>query len=138
MMERRGEYVSNDFLIFCNSHGRHKKLIMWYTPQQNIVTERNNITIMEMTRIMIASKHFPNEYWDEVVATVVYIMNRCVTKSVEKKIHKEALTCMNHSVSHLIFFCCVVYAHAQDELRKKLDNKGDGCIFVGYSDDTKS
>ena len=35
-------------------------------------------------------------------------------------------------------FGCVVYAHATDELRKKLDNKGDECIFVGYFDDTKS
>ena len=114
-MDRRGEYVSNDFLIFCNSHGRHKKFIVRYTPQQNAVLERKNITIMEMTRIMIASKHFPNEYWDEVVATAVYIMNRCVKKCVEKKFPKEALTCMNHNVSHLIFFCCVVYAHAPDE-----------------------
>ena len=137
-MERRGEYVSNEFLIFCNSHARHKKFIVRYTSQQNAIAERKNITIMEMTCIMITSKHFPNEYWDEVVATHVYIMNRCVRKSVEKKFPKETLKCMNHNVSHLKFFGCVVYAYAPDELRKKLDNKGDECIFVGYSNDTKS
>ena len=44
---------------------------------------------------------------------------------------------MNHSVSHLNFFGCVAYAHVPNELRRKLDKKGQKCIFVGYSKDTK-
>ena len=65
-------------------------------------------------------------------------MEQCLKKSMKNKVPQEAWTCMNHSVSHLFIFCCVVYAHAPHELRKKLDNKGDECIFVGYSNDTKS
>ena len=87
---------------------------------------------MEMARIMIVAKHFPNEYWGEAVATVVYIMNRCLTKSVKNKIPH-----MNHNVSHLKVFGCVGYSHVSDEPRKKLDKKGHKCIFVGYSEDTK-
>ena len=45
---------------------------------------------------------------------------------------------MNHSVSHLKKFCCVADAHVPNELRKKLDNKGQKCIFVSYSKDTKA
>ena len=45
---------------------------------------------------------------------------------------------MNHNDSHLIFFGFVAYAHVPDELRKKLDNKGQKCIFVRYSEDTKA
>ena len=45
---------------------------------------------------------------------------------------------MNHSVSHLKLFGCGAYAHVSDELRKKLDKKGQKCIFVGYSEDTKA
>jgi hypothetical protein len=59
---------------------------VWYTPQQNGVAERKNQTIMEMERNMLAAKHFSNEYWVEVVATVLYIMNRCLKKSVRKKV----------------------------------------------------
>ena len=44
---------------------------------------------------------------------------------------------MNHSVSHLKFFGFVAYAHVPDELKNKLDMKGQKCIFVGYSEDTK-
>ena len=65
-------------------------------------------------------------------------MNQCQTKSVKNKVPQESWIGMSHSVSHLIFFHCVTYAHAIDELRKKLDNKVQKCIFVGYSKDTKS
>ena len=84
------------------------------------------------------TKHFPNEYWVEAVATVVYIMNQWPTKSVKNKVPQEAWTSMNHSVSHLKVCGFVAYAHVPDELRKKLDKKGQKCIFVGYSEDTKA
>ena len=87
---------------------------------------------------MLAAKHFPNEYWGEVVGIVVYIMNWFPTKSVNNKFPQEAWTCMNRSLSHLKDFDCVAYAHVQDELRKKLEKKGHKCIFVGYSEDTKA
>ena len=83
------------------------------------------------------TKHLPNEYWVEAVTTAVYIMNWCLTKSVMNKVPQEAWTCMNHSFSHLNLFGCVAYAHVLDELRKKLEKKGQKCIFVGYSEDTK-
>eukprot|EP00253_Pinus_taeda_P033406 PITA_33406 len=35
-------------------------------------------------------------------------------------------------------FGCVVYAHVLDELKKKLESKGEKCIFVGYSDESKA
>ena len=35
-------------------------------------------------------------------------------------------------------FLLCAYAHVPDEVRKKLDQKGHKCIFVGYSEDTKS
>ena len=87
---------------------------------------------------MMAAKHFPNEYWDEAVATDVYIMNRCPTKSVKNKVPQEAWARMNHSVSHFKFFICFAYPHVRDELRMKLEKKGHKCIFVGYSEDTKA
>jgi hypothetical protein len=57
---------------------------------------------------------------------------------VKKKVPQEAWTCMNHNVVHLKVFGCVTCAHVPDELRNKLDNNGHKCIFVGYSEDSKS
>eukprot|EP00253_Pinus_taeda_P016700 PITA_16700 len=36
------------------------------------------------------------------------------------------------------FFGCVAYAHVPDELRKNSNNKGEKCIFVRYSDESKA
>ena len=86
---------------------------------------------------MLVAKHLPNEYWGEAVATAIYIMNRCPTKSLKNKVPQEAWIGMNHSASHLKIFGCVAYAYVPDALRKKLGKKGQKCIFVGYSEDTK-
>ena len=102
----------------------HRQFTARYTPQQNGVTERKNCTIMEMARSILTTKHLSNEYWDEAVATVAYIMNRCPTKSVKNIVPQEAWTSMKHSVAHLKVFGCVAYAHILDKLRRKLDNKG--------------
>ena len=34
-------------------------------------------------------------------------------------------------------FGCICYAHVPDALRKKLDDKAEKCIFLGYSQRTK-
>jgi len=65
-------------------------------------------------------------------------MNRCPTKSVRNVVLEEAWSGRKHSVTHMRFFLCVEYAHLPDELRNKLDNKGEKCIFFGYSDESKA
>ena len=42
------------------------------------------------------------------------------------------------SVTHMRVFGCVAYAHVLDQLRKKLDSKGEKCIFIGYSEESKA
>jgi len=56
------EYVSNEFLNFYKTHGIHKQFITRYTPRRNGVMEKKNITIMEMARSMMETKHLSNEY----------------------------------------------------------------------------
>jgi hypothetical protein len=63
---------------------------------------------------MLAAKHLSNEYWVEEIATEVYIINKCLTKSVKNKVPQEAWTGMKHNVVHLKFFGYVTYAHVPD------------------------
>ena len=93
---------------------------------------------MEMARSMLKEKHFPNDYWAEVIACAAYILNRCPTRSVQNIVPKEAWSGRKHSVTHMRVFGCVSYTHAPNELRKKLDKKGVKCIFAGYSDESKA
>ena len=86
---------------------------------------------MDMVRSMLKEKHFPNEYWVEAVHCAAYVLNRCPTKSVMNRAPEEAWSGIKHFFTYMRVFGCVAYAHIPDQLRKKLDSKGEKCIFVG-------
>jgi hypothetical protein len=93
---------------------------------------------MDMVRCMLKAKQIPKEFWAEAVATAVYILNRCPTKSVREKTPEEAWSRRRPSIRHLRVFGCIAYAHVPDQLRKKLDDKGERCILMGYSPNSKA
>jgi hypothetical protein len=68
-----------------------------------------------MARIMLKAKGLSNELWGEVVATAIYLLNRCPTKSVRNMIPQEAWSKKNPSVEHLRFFGCVAFSHILKE-----------------------
>jgi len=91
-----------------------------------------------MARCMLKEKNFRNDYWDEFVSCTTYIINRCPTKSFKNMIPEVAWSRRKHSVTHMRVFGCVPYAHILDDLRKRSDNKGETCIFVGYIGESKA
>ena len=60
-------------------------------------------------------------------------MNRCPTKAVKNKTPLEAWSGKKPSVNHLKVFGSICYAHVPQEVRHKLDEISEICIFVGYS-----
>ena len=120
--DRGQEYIVGT--NFYEQHGIQHQLTTRYTPQQNGVAERKNRTIMDMVRCMLKAKQMSKEFWAEPVATAVYILNRCPTKSVQDKTPKEAWSRRRPSIRHLRVFGCIAYAHVPDQIRKKLDDKG--------------
>ena len=58
--------------------------------------------------------------------------------TVQDKIPEEAWSGTKTSVSHLIIFGSIAFAHIADELKRKLDKKNERCIFTGYSEQQKA
>ena len=87
---------------------------------------------------MMKEKHISNEYWGDVVTFSMYILNRIPTKSVNDRVPQQAWSGKCSSISHLKNFGCVAYAHVPEELRIKLDDRSQKCIFVGYSEESKA
>ncbi|XP_033510506.1 uncharacterized protein [Nicotiana tomentosiformis] len=50
---------------------------------------------------------------------------------------EEAWTRRKPVVDHFRIFGCIAYAHALDAKRKKLDDRGEKCIFLGVSEASK-
>ena len=51
---------------------------------------------------------------------------------------QEAWSDDKPSVSHLRIFGCIAYAQVPETQRKKLDDHGEKCIFIGYSEELKA
>ncbi|KAK8934943.1 hypothetical protein KSP39_PZI014634 [Platanthera zijinensis] len=136
--DRGGEYTSRLFDDYCREWGISHQLTAAYSPQQNGVAERKNLTIMNMASSMVKGKGLPKKYWAEAVQVAVYVLNRCPTKSVKFKTPFEAWCGRKPSVKHLRVFGCVAYAHIPDQRRRKLDDRSEKCIFVGYAPASKA
>jgi hypothetical protein len=109
-----------------------------YTPQQNGVAERKNQTIMNMERSLLKEKYMSNTFWAEAVSCSAYLLNRSPTTSLKMKVPQEAWSGTKLDVAHLRTFGCIAYTHIPSELRKKLDDRSEKCIFTGYNETSKA
>jgi len=57
---------------------------------------------------------------------------------VKGKTLQEVWSGYTPNVAHLRIFGCVAYAQVPEVKRKKLDNHGKKCIFIGYSEELKA
>ncbi|GAU38713.1 hypothetical protein TSUD_396410 [Trifolium subterraneum] len=101
------EYTSKEFENYCKDQGIIHEVTTSYTPQHNGLAERRNRSILDMARSMVKQKGLPHRFWGEAVSTAVDILNRTPTKKLKDK-------------------------HVPDARRKKLDDKSEPMIFVGY------
>jgi hypothetical protein len=109
-----------------------------YTPQQNGVAERKNQTTMNMARSLLKEKCLSNVFWAEAVAFSDYLLNRSPTTNLNMKVPQEAWSGTKLNVAHLRTFGCIAYTHIPSELRKKLDDRSEKCIFTGYNETSKA
>jgi Integrase core domain/GAG-pre-integrase domain len=135
--DRGGEYQSNEFKQFCENEGIIHQLTLPYTPQQNMIVKRKNKTIVELARSMLTGKRLPHNFWAEVVATAVYLLNITPTKAVFNITPYEAWHGRKTAVGHLKVFGCVAYSMVNSQNRRKLDEKFEKDIFIGYCQQSK-
>ncbi|GAU42392.1 hypothetical protein TSUD_296900 [Trifolium subterraneum] len=127
-----GEYTSKEFENYCKDQGIIHEVTAPYTPRHNGLAERRNRSILDMARSMVKQKGLPHRFWGEAVSTVVYILNRSPTKKLIDKVPEEVWSKCKPSVTHFKVFGSLSYKHVPDARRKKLDDKSEPMVFVGY------
>ncbi|KAI5335543.1 hypothetical protein L3X38_025676 [Prunus dulcis] len=130
--DRGGEYISANFLQFCENLGIERQLTVAYSPQQNGVAERKNRTIVEMAKCMIHAKELPYTLWCEAVNTSVYLLNRSPTRALENTTPFEKFSGRKPGVKHLKVFGSVCYSLIPGKLRNKLEATSAIGVFIGY------
>jgi hypothetical protein len=132
-----GEFFENEFEEFCKKCGIARQKTTPYTPQQNGVAERMNMTLMENARSMLSSAELGQELWAEAVGTSCYMVNRSPSSVLDDKTPHEVWSGKKPSLQHVRVFGCDSYVHVPEENRSKMDKKAEKCIFIGYKDGVK-
>ncbi|GJS27045.1 retrovirus-related pol polyprotein from transposon TNT 1-94 [Tanacetum coccineum] len=107
------------------------------TPEQNGVVERQNRTLVEAARMMLSASKLPLFFWAEAIATACYTQNRSIIIPTHEKMAYHIINDRKPSIKHLHIFGCTCYLTRDGENLDKMKEKGDPCILVGYSTQSK-
>ncbi|GJV47760.1 retrovirus-related pol polyprotein from transposon TNT 1-94 [Tanacetum coccineum] len=107
------------------------------TPEQNGVVERRNHTLVEAARTMISASKLPLFFWAKAIATTCYTQNRSIIIPTNEKMAYHIINDRKPSIKHLHIFGCTCYLTRDGEKLDKMKEKGDPCILVGYSTQSK-
>ena len=77
------EYVNSEFIQYCVDAGILMQHSIPYTPQQNGVAERKNISLKEMATCMMESKNLPPKFWAKPINRASYIQNKVPHKQLD-------------------------------------------------------
>ena len=136
--DRGGEFTTHEFAKYCAGEGIHHQRTAPYSPQKNGVIERRNGTVVAAARSMLKAKGLPGRLWGEAVATAVYLLSRCPTKSVEGMTPFQAWHGKKSAVHHLRIFSCIAHVRNSSPHLKKLEDRSQKMIFIGYEAGSKA
>nr|GEW01292.1 retrovirus-related Pol polyprotein from transposon TNT 1-94 [Tanacetum cinerariifolium] len=89
-------------------------------------------------RCLLIEKDMPKYFWPEASNWACHILNRCATTSLVNKVPEETWTSMKPNVSYFKIFGCIGFVHVPSQLRSKLEEKSQKCVFLGISTESKA
>nr|GEZ26076.1 hypothetical protein [Tanacetum cinerariifolium] len=108
------------------------------TPEQNGVVERQNRTLVEASRTMLSAAKVPLFFWAEAIATACFFQNRSLVIPRHEKTPYHIINNRKPSVKFFHIFGSICYIIRDGENFGKIKEKGDECIFVGYSNQSRA
>ncbi|KAI5338359.1 hypothetical protein L3X38_017630 [Prunus dulcis] len=108
-----------------------------FTSQQNGVSERKNLQLLEVAHSLMLDMSVPHHLWGHGVFAIAYLINRTPSLVLNFKTPLDVLCAHTPPISvsklPLKVFRCVTYVHIYSHQRSKLDPCALRCIFIGYS-----
>ncbi|GKA82871.1 hypothetical protein Tco_0789619, partial [Tanacetum coccineum] len=108
------------------------------TPEQNGVVERQNRTLVEAARTMLSAAKVPLFFWAEAIATTCFTQNRSLVIPRHEKTPYHIINGRKPSIKFFHIFGSLCYIVKEGENLDKMKEKGDACIFVGYSTQSRA
>nr|GEZ14073.1 retrotransposon protein, putative, unclassified [Tanacetum cinerariifolium] len=108
------------------------------TPEQNGFVERRNRTLVEAARTMLSAAKVPLFFWAEAISTACFTQNRSLVIPRHEKTPYHIINDWKPSVKFFHIFGSICYIVRDGENLDKMKEKGDECIFVGYSNQSRA
>ncbi|GJS70198.1 retrovirus-related pol polyprotein from transposon TNT 1-94 [Tanacetum coccineum] len=135
--ERGTEFLNKTLNAFFKEEGIEHQTSTPRTPEQNGFVEIRNRTLVEAARTMLLASKLPLFFWAEAIATACYTQNRSIIIPTHEKMAYYIINDRKPSIKHLHIFGCTCYLTRDGENLDKMKEKGDPCILVGYSTQSK-
>jgi len=91
-----------------------------------------------MVQSLLTRGRVPKVFWPEAINWSIHILNRSPILALQDVTLEEAWSERRPAVDHFRIFWCIAYAQVSEERRKKLDDRGEKCIFLGVSKASKA
>ncbi|GJR52420.1 retrovirus-related pol polyprotein from transposon TNT 1-94 [Tanacetum coccineum] len=132
------EFVNQTLRKYYKNVGISHETSVARSPQQNVVVERQNRTLIEAARTMLIYVKAHLFLWAEAVATACYNQNRSKIRRRHGKTPYELLHNKPPDLSYLHVFGALCYLKNDSENLGKLQPKADIGIFIGYAPTKKA
>nr|GFC90241.1 retrovirus-related Pol polyprotein from transposon TNT 1-94 [Tanacetum cinerariifolium] len=132
------EFLNQTLHAYFSAEGIQQQTSVARTPEQNGVVERRNRTLVEAARTMLSAAKVPLFFWAEAIATACFTQNRSLVIPHHKKTPYHIINDRKPSVKFFYIFGSVCYIVRDGENLDRMKEKGDECIFVGYSTQSRA
>ncbi|GJX27924.1 retrovirus-related pol polyprotein from transposon TNT 1-94 [Tanacetum coccineum] len=135
--DRGTEFLNKTLNAFFKEEEIEHQTFTPRTPEHNDIVERRNRTLVEAARTMLSASKLPLFFWAEAIATACYTQNRSIIILTHEKMAYRIINDKKPSIKHLHIFGCTCYLTRDGDNLDKMKEKGDPCILVGYSTQSK-
>nr|GEU87096.1 hypothetical protein [Tanacetum cinerariifolium] len=132
------EFLNKTLHAYFAAEGIQHQTSIARTPEQNGVVKRWNRTLVEAARTILSTAKVPLYFWAEAIATTCFTQNRSLVIPQHKKTPYHIINNRKPSVKFFHIFGSLCYIVRDGENLDKMKEKGDACIFVGYSTQSRA
>nr|GEZ75471.1 hypothetical protein [Tanacetum cinerariifolium] len=104
----------------------------------NQTLHARNCAVVEAARTMLSATKVPLFFWAEAIATACFTQNRSLVLPRHEKTPYHIINDRKPSVKFFYIFGSTCYVVRDGENLDKMKEKGDECIFVGYSTQSRA
>ncbi|GKC15856.1 retrovirus-related pol polyprotein from transposon TNT 1-94 [Tanacetum coccineum] len=136
--EKGTKFLNKNLHAYFAQEGIEHQTLTSRTPKQNGIVERQNRTLVEAARTMLSAAKVPLFFWAKAIAKTCFTQNRSLVIPRHEKTHYHIINGRKLSVKFFHIFGSLCYIVIDGENLDEMKEKGDACIFVGYSTQSRA